>query len=128
MRSASARLVLIAAAIAAAGPLRAGGNMDFGGDSGSMNDGPSYFGFVRDASGSVVGDAKVTASVKSGGAVVTRTNSMGVYKIPGFAKDIDPNTVTISCAKDGYKQTDALRRPPSDPKDPIETECTLQKD
>lgn len=103
--------------------------MTFGNDSNSSaNDGPPFFGFVRDANGSAVAGAKVTATVKSGGAIVTRSNSMGVYKIPGFAKDIDPKDVTISCARDGYKQANILRRPPSDPKDPIEVECNLQKE
>lgn len=111
------------------GPLRAGGQMTFGDDTNtSANDGPPFFGFVRDASGSAVAGAKVTATVKAGGAVVTTSNSMGVYKIPGFAKDIDPNSIIISCAKDGYKESNVLRRQPGDSKDPIEVECTLQKD
>ena len=45
----------------------------------------------------------MTATVKAGGALVTRSNSMGVYKLGGFGKDIDPGGVDISCAKDGYQ-------------------------
>jgi len=110
---------------------RAGGQMTFGDDTNtSANDGPPFFGFVRDGDGAAVGDARVTATVKTGGALVTATNSIGVYKIAGFAKSIDPGDIVISCAKDGYKQTNAVRRPnpPGDMTDPIEVDCYLQKE
>jgi len=111
--------------MAAAPPVRSGG-VNFGDDSDS-NDGPSYFGFVRDGDGSPVGGARVTAAPQAGGSLVTRSNSMGIYKIPGFAKEIDPKTVGISCAKDGYTQSNVLRRGQADAKDPVEVDCTLQK-
>jgi hypothetical protein len=110
---------------------RAGGQMTFGDDTNtSANDGPPFFGFVRDADGAAVGDARVTATVKSGGAVVTTSNSIGVYKVAGFAKSINPDDIAISCAKDGYKQANVLRRPNAagDVKDPIEVDCVLQKE
>jgi hypothetical protein len=113
------------AVLAAAMPARAGG-VNFGEDSDS-NDGPSYFGFVRDTGGSPVSGARVTAAPQAGGSLVTRSNSMGIYKIPGFAKDIDPKTVGISCAKDGYAQSNVVRRGQADAKDPVEIDCTLQK-
>jgi Carboxypeptidase regulatory-like domain len=118
---------LILAGLTAA---RAGGQMTFGDDTNtSANDGPIFFGFVRDADGAAVADARVTAAVKSGGAVVTTTNSIGVYKIPGFAKSINPDDITISCSKNGYVQANVVRRPhtPGDMTDPIEVECYLQK-
>jgi Carboxypeptidase regulatory-like domain len=115
----------VALAALAALPARAGG-VNFGEDS-DTNDGPSYFGFVRDGDGSPVPNARVTAAPKAGGSLVTRSNSMGVYKIPGFAKEIDPKTVDITCAKDGYAQGDVLRRGQADAKDPVEIDCTLQK-
>jgi hypothetical protein len=110
---------------------RAGGQMTFGDDTNtSANDGPPFFGFVRDADGAAVGDARVTATVKSGGAVVTTSNGIGVYKVAGFAKSINPDDIAISCAKDGYKQANVLRRPNAagDVKDPIEVDCVLQKE
>jgi hypothetical protein len=113
------------AALAAALPARAGG-VNFGEDSDS-NDGPSYFGFVRDDGGSPVSGARVTAAPKAGGSLVTRSNSMGIYKIPGFAKEIDPKTVDVTCAKDGYAQSNVVRRGQGDAKDPVEIDCTLQK-
>ena len=113
------------AMLAAAMPARAGG-VNFGEDS-DTNDGPSYFGFVRDAGGSPVSGARVTAAPQAGGSLVTRSNSMGIYKIPGFAKDIDPKTVDVTCAKDGYAQASVVRRGQADAKDPVEIDCTLQK-
>jgi hypothetical protein len=111
--------------MAAVPQVRAGG-VNFGEDSAS-NDGPSYFGFVRDADGSPVAGARVTAAPQAGGSLVTRSNSMGIYKIPGFAKEIDPKTVDISCAKDGYSQANVVRRGQADANDPVEVDCTLQK-
>jgi Carboxypeptidase regulatory-like domain len=118
-------IVVALAMLASAMPARAGG-VNFGEDSDS-NDGPSYFGFVRDAGGSPVSGARVTAAPQAGGSLVTRSNSMGIYKIPGFAKDIDPKTVDVTCAKDGYAQSNVLRRGQADAKDPVEIDCTLQK-
>ncbi len=95
----------------------------------SAGDGPAFFGFVRLVDGPGLADAKVTAELKNRGALVTRTDILGVYKIPGFGKDVNPDDVIISCAKDGYKQANVLRRPHAagDTKDPIEVECYLQK-
>jgi hypothetical protein len=91
-------------------------------------DGPSFFGFVRLVDGPGIDDAKVTAELK-GGALVTATDLLGLYKIPGFGKDVNPDDVQISCAKDGYKQANVMRHPhtPGDMKDPIEVDCFLQK-
>lgn len=98
-------------------------------DDTSADEGPSYFGFVREINGAGISDAKVTAELKDRGALVTRTDIMGVYKIPGFGKDVDPKDVSISCAKDGFKEARTLRQPRAsdDSKDPIEIECYLQR-
>ena len=106
------------------------GGSGFGDDDDTSEDeGPSYFGFVRDTSGNTLPDAKVTVSVKDRGGVVTRTDALGAYKVPGFGKEVDPKNVEVSCEKQGYKQTKTLRRnlPPPDSKIPIETECTMQR-
>jgi hypothetical protein len=93
------------------------------------DEGPSYFGFVKDARGAPVPDAKVTANVKNGVTYITRTTAAGLYKFAGFSKQINPGDVTISCAKDGYKQTRVLRRPApkSEPTKAVETECRLER-
>ncbi len=124
-------IMIVALTFAGLAAVRAGGQMTFGDDTNtSANDGPAFFGFVRDADGSSVADARVTAAVKTGGAVVTTANSIGVYKIPGFAKSINPDDIVISCSKDGYKQANVVRRPHTagDITDPIEVECYLQKE
>src|SRR3954469_23208291 len=98
-------------------------------DDNSEEEGPSYFGFVRGANGATISDAKVTVGVKNRGGIVTRTDLLGTYKVPGFGKDVDPKDVEVSCDKQGYKQLRVVRRstPSHDPKIPIETECTLQR-
>jgi len=98
-------------------------------DDNSEEEGPSYFGFVRDANGATVPDAKVTVGVKNRGGIVTRTDLLGTYKVPGFGKDVDPKDVEVSCDKPGYRQLRVVRRsaPSNDPRIPVETECTLQR-
>ena len=109
---------------------RVGGGAGFGDDDdNSEEEGPSYFGFVRDTNGATVPDAKVTVGVKNRGGIVTRTDLLGTYKVPGFGKEVDPKDVEVSCDKPGYKQLRVVRRssPSTDPKIPVETECTLQR-
>lgn len=98
-------------------------------DDNTSEEGPSYFGFVRDSNGATVPDAKVTVSLKDRVDLVTRTDALGTYKAPGFGSQTDPKDVEISCAKEGYKQVRVVRRstPNTDPKIPIEIECTLQR-
>src|SRR5258707_13076056 len=107
------------------------GGSGFGDDyENSEEEGPSYFGFVKDTNGATVPDAKVTVGIKDRGGIVTRTGALGAYKVPGFGKDVDPRDVEIAWDKQGYKQLRTLRRmrsPNADPKIPVETECTLQR-
>ena len=106
-----------------------GGAAGFGDDNDtSAETGPSYFGFVRDKNGATVPGATVTVAVKNHGSVITRTDALGTYKVPGFGTDVNPKDVEISCDKQGYKQARVVRRssPSNNPKIPIETECTLQ--
>jgi hypothetical protein len=108
-------------------PIWGGGNSDE--PDSHQDDGPSYFGFVKDTSGKVISDAKVTAEIKGRGSVITRSDATGIYKLPGFGKQVTPNNVIISCSKDGYRQTRILRRPApaKKPVTAIETECTMQR-
>jgi hypothetical protein len=91
--------------------------------------GQSYFGFVRDAGGATVPDAKVIVSLKGRFSIVTRTDALGTYKVPGFGSETNPKDIEVSCDKPGYKQLRVVRRSSAstDPKIPIETECTLQR-
>jgi hypothetical protein len=109
--------------------LWAGGSGFGDDDDPSEDEGPSYFGFVKDGSGATVPDAKVTVAVKDRGGVVTRTDALGAYKVPGFGKEISPDDVAVTCEKQGYKQNRTLRRPlpPPDSKIPVETDCFMQR-
>jgi hypothetical protein len=121
--------LIVTLAVALPGPGQAGGAHFGDDDSASGGEGPSYFGFVREVGGAGIADAKVTVAPKEGGALVTHTDILGLYKIPALGKDINPDNVTISCAKDGYTQANVLRRGAAngDTKDLVEIECYLQK-
>ena len=95
-----------------------------GGD--HSHDQPSFFGFVRDAKGKVIADAKVKAEIKGRFSLVARTDATGLYKIPELTKDIPHKDVTVSCSKEGYRQLRTLTRT-RQPKPPIEIECTMQR-
>ncbi len=95
-------------------------------DGGDTTNGP--YGFVKDHRGAVVPEATVTVDIKNRGQLVTQTNLLGAYKIPTFGIAIAPEDVTISCKKEGYKQTNVLRREGmADPKGGFEVECTMRK-
>jgi hypothetical protein len=104
-----------------------------GDDAHDHDDGVHFFGFVKDVTGRAIPDAKVTVDIKGlikGNAqVVARTNATGAYRIPGFGKEISPTNVTISCSKDGYKQTRSFIRTSlaKKPLTAIEIECTMQR-
>jgi hypothetical protein len=124
-------LAVAAAAMLAgalAGPLWAGGS-SFGDDDEEADEGPAYFGFVRDTGGNSIPDAKVTVGIKNRGGVVTRSDALGTYRVPGFGKDVDTKEVEVSCEKEGYKLLKTTRRTPANAANApiVETECTLQK-
>jgi len=116
-------------ALAAAFAARAGSDAADGHDDHNPDEGPPFWGFVKDHRGVPVRDAKVTASLKSKLTLVTRTSATGSYKVRGFQKGINPDEVTITCAKDGYKQIRVFRHPPprGKPVKSVETECRLQR-
>jgi hypothetical protein len=94
----------------------------------SEDEGPAFFGFVKDTRGAAVPDARVSVATKAG-ELITRSNILGAYRVPGFRKDVDPDTVQIVCDKAGYKFVRTVRRSGTNtnPKTPIETECVLQR-
>jgi hypothetical protein len=121
---AGAMLVLAALAHGA----RAGGG-SFGNDEGADQDnsGPSFFGFVKDADGDAIDDAKITVTVKNlNSSMILRADSQGHYFVRGFDKSIDPADVDIQCSKDGYTEARHVRRPALDPGSPVEVDCILQ--
>jgi len=100
----------------------------------SEDEGPAFFGFVKDTRGAAVPDAKVSVSTKGSGGttsgeVITRSNILGAYRVPGFRKEVDPGSIEVVCEKSGYKYVRTLRRsaPSTNPRTPIEVECILQR-
>lgn len=98
-------------------------------DENNPDEGPPFWGFVKDEKGVPVRDAKVSASYKNSLTLVTRTSATGSYRVRGFKKDINISDIVISCAKEGYKQVRVFRRPPpkGKPVKSVETECRLQR-
>ena len=91
-------------------PAWAGGSDDEAPDA-HQDNGPSYFGFVKDQAGKPVPDAKVTAEIKGRGSVITRTNGAGIYKLPGFGKEITEQCCDI--VQQGRLQTHPQHHPDS---------------
>jgi hypothetical protein len=123
MRRALFILLMLAAAAARAGA----GAADH--DEPGPDDGPVYFGFVKDLNGVPVRDARVTASYKDVTFMVN-TNATGSYRFNVFAKQVNPTDVAIACAKPGYRQARVFRYPlPKDkPVKSVETECRLARE
>lgn len=124
--------LLTGLALATAGPppgAWAGGGSFKDPDEHSPDEGPPYWGFVKDAAGKPIRDAKVSASYKKSLTLVTRSDATGAYKVRGFKKEISPNDVTISCSKEGYRQIRVFRRPfmKGKPVKSVETECRLER-
>jgi hypothetical protein len=128
-RAALAAGILAGAAVgSSSAALAGGGSLDEQDD--EQNAGRPFFGFVKDVDhGSALGDAKVTAEIKNGSAsLVTRTDSQGHYRITGFGRDVDPNSVDIACSKDGYRLDRAVKRKLSnDAGAPVEVDCLMVK-
>jgi len=121
--------VALAMSLAAAGGAQAGGSgLD---EPDNADVGTPFFGVVKDLDngGRAIADAKVTASLKGGNtSFVMRADAQGHFKFTGFAKEVDPNTVEITCAVDGYKLERTVRRKLSnDPGAPVEVDCLMAK-
>jgi hypothetical protein len=93
------------------------------------NAGPPFIGIVRDRSGSPVGDAKITVTVKIfNSSLILRSDADGHFTVNGFDKSVSPDDVEIACSKDGYTQFAEARRPwNGDPKQSVQVTCVLQK-
>ena len=115
------------ALVAASLPVVAGpGERDEDPDSGLV-----VFGFVKDARGAPVADARVSAQLKGSGATFyVTTGKTGAYRFPFFNGEVNPADVVIACSKTGYKQSRVTRRPVVKKPDgiiPAETECRLEQ-
>jgi predicted PhzF superfamily epimerase YddE/YHI9 len=89
--------------------------------------GHPYVGFVRDQSGDGIADAKITVEVKAG-TVVLRSDEDGHFVLRGLGANVDPETVKVTCVKDGYKLIAASKQAASDqPTAPVEVNCIMAK-
>jgi hypothetical protein len=119
-------LTAFAALVLAGGGVFAGGD-EYDAAKDVENLGPAYFGFVRDAAGSPISDAQVMLQPKSGDPITIKTNVLGLYR-SHVRKDVVPDDVSVSCAKQGFKVEQVYRRTPPGSKDMfIETDCTLRR-
>ncbi len=92
--------------------------------------GAPFFGEAKDVSSfkpipGVVVRGKVTTG--RGSPILVNTNGEGKFKLPGFGKSVDADNVEISCAKQGYRTIDVIRRRVARDFDaPVEIECLLE--
>jgi len=117
---------MLALATAALSTAALAGGDDYDPANDKEREGPVYFGFVRDANGAAVSGATVTLVSTNGQKASLNSNAVGLYRTHINA-DTNPNTVTVSCAKDGFKQTRVQRRPSVAVAAMVETNCFLQR-
>jgi hypothetical protein len=128
MRTALRRAAMLACALALASRAWAGAN-GFGSDEAdAKNNGPPFFGFVKDKGGGGIENAKITVTLKTlNASMVLHTDSQGHFFVPGFDKSIDPADVDIACTKDGYREIAHARKPALDAAAPVEVDCILDR-
>jgi hypothetical protein len=130
MRIALCRATTLACALALALASRAwAGANGFGNDDDdAKNNGPPFFGFVKDSGGGAIDDVKIVVTIKTlNASMVLHTDSQGHYFVPGFDKSIDPANVDIACTKDGYREIAHARKPALDAAAPVEVDCILAR-
>jgi hypothetical protein len=91
-----------------------------------LDTGPSFFGEAKET-GSLRPVQRAQVSAELGERrMSTYTNDEGSFKIPSFGKDTQPDSVTITCSKEGYRTLDVSRRRLSSAADaPVVIECLL---
>lgn len=128
MRIALCREIAPACALTLASRASAGANGFGADDDDAKNNGPPFFGFVKDCDGSAIDDAKIVVTIKTlNASMVLHTNSQGHCFVPGFDKSIDPANVDIACAKDGYREVAHARKSALDAAAPVEVDCMLAR-
>jgi hypothetical protein len=92
--------------------------------------GAPFFGEAKDVSSQrPLAAVQVKLSAKGGWPVHINTNDEGYFKLGGLGKAVNPDTVEIACAKQGYRTLDVLRRRISSAADaPVEIECLLERE
>jgi hypothetical protein len=92
-----------------------------------LDNGPSFFGEAKEV-GSLRPMQNVQVRAEVGERrISTYTNDEGSFKIPGFGKETATDSVTITCAKEGYRTLDTSRSRLSSAADaPVVIECLLE--
>lgn len=124
-------LAFLSAAVlcGAPSPVRAGG-ADLEAGIGNPNLGPPYFGEARDIKGmKPLEEVRIRAQPKGSLLpVFVSTDHDGRFRLQGFLKAINPDTVQFACEKPGYKVVSLThRRVSKAPTAPTEVECLLEK-
>jgi hypothetical protein len=90
--------------------------------------GLSFFGEAKEV-GSLRSIEHVQVKAELGARrIMVQTNIEGRFKLhPNFGKEVLPDSITISCAKEGYETIDVSRRHMSSAADaPVEVDCLLE--
>jgi hypothetical protein len=92
------------------------------------DNGAPFFGAARDVSSQrPLAAVQVKILAKDRWPVFINTNDEGNFVLGGLGKAVNPDTVEIACAKQGYRTLDVLRRRMSRAEDaPVEIECLLE--
>jgi hypothetical protein len=119
-------VVLISFAVIVGSSLKAGAGESLS-EHDEFESGPSFFGDAKEV-GSLKSLQNVQVKAELGARrMLVNTNAEGRFKFPSFGKDTVADSVTISCAKEGYRTLDVSRRRMSSAADsPIEIECLLE--
>jgi hypothetical protein len=92
-----------------------------------LDNGPSFFGEAKEV-GSLRSLQNVQVRAELGDRwISTYTNDEGSFKIPGFGKETAPDSIAITCSKQGYRTLDISRRRLSSAADaPVVIECLME--
>jgi hypothetical protein len=89
--------------------------------------GASFFGQAKEA-GTLRSIEHVQVKAELGvRRIIVQTNADGQFKLhPNFGSDVSSDSITVSCAKEGYETLDVSRRRMSSAADaPVEVDCLL---
>jgi hypothetical protein len=92
------------------------------------DNGAPFFGEAKDVSSQrPLAAVQVKVLAKGGWPIFINTNDEGIFRLGGLGKSVNPDTVEIACAKQGYRTLDVLRRRMSRAEDaPVQIECLLE--
>jgi hypothetical protein len=91
-------------------------------------DGAPFFGEAKDVSNlRPLAAVRVKVLAKGSWPIFINTNDEGRFKLRGLGKTVDPDTVEVACAKQGYRTLEVMRRRMSRREDAaVEIECLLE--